>query len=56
MVRIKNGEYLAIIGSNRMIEVHADSQDEAEQIVSDLCDDEDFMVCRIPSIIGYVGR
>lgn len=55
MVKIQEGQYLAIIGNNRMLEIHAKNKDEAKRIVSGLCDEE-FMVCKIPLMIGSVGR
>ena len=54
MVRITDGEYLAVT-ENKMIEIQADTKEEARKIADDYFD-EPFVVCRIPSIIGFIGR
>lgn len=55
MVRIKEGEYIAIIDEERMVEVHADTAKEAKEKIEEIYDG-DIRVCKIPSIISYIGR
>ena len=53
MVRIKTGEYLAIINEEKMVEIHASSLEEARQKAVERFGG-DVVVCKIPSIIGYM--
>ena len=55
MIRIKDGQYLAIINEKRMVEVHADSLEEAKNIANSMFDG-DMRVCKIPPIIGYITK
>ena len=58
MVRITSGRYIVIIGEKKMIEVWADSIEEAKQIVIEAGyteeDDGQIVACKIPHIIGYI--
>lgn len=52
MLQIKDGEYLAIINEKRMIEVHANNQDEAKQKIHDVFGDNiQVVICKIPAYI-----
>lgn len=55
MLRLKDGEFLAIINESRMIEVHAKSSEEAtEKLQKVLGRDVKPVICRIPEIISYI--
>ena len=53
MIRITEGQYLAVT-EDKMIEIHADTKEKAEKIAWAYFD-EPYIVCQIPSIIGYIG-
>ena len=54
MLRLKENQYLAIINEEKMVEVHADSKERAREIIEKIYDGN-ICICKIPSIIGYIG-
>jgi hypothetical protein len=53
--RIQSGQYLAIINEENMVEIHADSKEEASEIAHKIYKGN-ISVCRIPAAIGYITK
>ena len=53
--RIQSGQYLAIINEENMVEIHADSKEEASEIAHKMYDGN-ISVCKIPATIGYITK
>lgn len=53
--RIQSGQYLAIINEENMVEIHADTKEEAAEIAHKMYSGN-ISVCKIPAAIGYITK